>query len=247
MPGEVSVPVRNVSGFHIVRINELRSANQRSSIEQTNVRHILIMPNEIIDDATAQQQLDNALERIEAGELDPHQELVYLETRSRGGEDLLAAFEDGSKLWWDIRPSVRFPTLEMRISDICTRVEDTICIAAIYRCWLRMLYRLRARNQRWREYRSMLLNENRWRAMRYSFDEGLIDLAKGTVVPFEDLLEEPDALVLVFVDRIRQINIEGQHVLGTEARIHRADKGLRDARPDDRTIMEQFVLGLKKG
>ncbi len=66
--GEVSPPVRNVSGFHIVKINELRSANQHSEIEQTNVRHILIIPNEIIDDATARQRLEEAGERIEAGE-----------------------------------------------------------------------------------------------------------------------------------------------------------------------------------
>lgn len=66
--GQVSEPVRNVSGFHIVKINELRSANQHSEIEQTEVRHILIIPNEIIDDATARQRLDEAVERIEAGE-----------------------------------------------------------------------------------------------------------------------------------------------------------------------------------
>ena len=66
--GQVSPPVRNVSGFHIVKINELRSANQHSEIEQTNVRHILIIPNEIIDDATARQRLQEAGERIEAGE-----------------------------------------------------------------------------------------------------------------------------------------------------------------------------------
>ena len=66
--GEVSPPVRNVSGFHIVKINELRSANQHSEIEQTSVRHILIIPNEIIDDATARQRLEEAGERIEAGE-----------------------------------------------------------------------------------------------------------------------------------------------------------------------------------
>ena len=66
--GQVSQPVRNVSGFHIVRINELRSANQHSEIEQTEVRHILIIPNEIIDDATARQRLEEAVERIAAGE-----------------------------------------------------------------------------------------------------------------------------------------------------------------------------------
>ena len=103
--------------------------------------------------------------------------------------------EDGTKLWWDVRPSVRFPTLEMRICDICTRLEDTICIAALYRCWLRMLYRLRLNNQRWRRYEPMLINENRWRAQRYGVDRGLVDFGRGTVVPYLELLEEMLALV----------------------------------------------------
>ena len=98
--------------------------------------------------------------------------------------------EDASKVWWDVRPSIKFPTLEMRICDICTRVEDTICIAAIYRCWLRMLYRLRMKNQRWRLYSKLLIGENRWRAHRYGSDRGLIDFGQGVVVPFADLLEE---------------------------------------------------------
>lgn len=51
--------------------------------------------------------------------------------------------EDATKIWWDIRPSARYPTLEMRISDVCTRLDDALCVAAFYRCWLRMLYRLR--------------------------------------------------------------------------------------------------------
>jgi carboxylate-amine ligase len=58
-----------------------------------------------------------------------------------------------------------------------------------------MLWRLRMRNQRWRLYTPMLIRENRWRAMRYSFDEGLIDLAKGEVVPFDVLLEELLSLI----------------------------------------------------
>ncbi|HLB79864.1 MAG TPA: carboxylate-amine ligase [Dongiaceae bacterium] len=98
--------------------------------------------------------------------------------------------EDGSKLWWDVRPSSRFPTLEMRITDVCTRLDDAICIAAIYRCLLRMLYRLRRANQRWRRYAAMLINENRWRAQRYGLDEGLVDFGKGAIVPYATLLEE---------------------------------------------------------
>ena len=103
--------------------------------------------------------------------------------------------EDSTKLWWDIRPSNRFPTLEMRISDICTRVDDGVCIAALYRCWLRMLYRLRGQNQRWRTYVPLLVNENRWRAQRYGIDKGLVDFGRGEIIPFDELIEEVIELV----------------------------------------------------
>lgn len=103
--------------------------------------------------------------------------------------------EDATKIWWDLRPSARYPTLETRIMDVCTRIDDTVALASLLVCVFRMLYRLRTRNQRWRIYTPMLIRENRWRAMRYSFDEGLIDLAKGAVVPFEDLLDELLSLV----------------------------------------------------
>src|SRR5512145_36322 len=56
--------------------------------------------------------------------------------------------EDASKIWWDLRPSARFPTLEMRITDVCPLLADGITIAALFRCILRMLYRLRRQNQR---------------------------------------------------------------------------------------------------
>lgn len=103
--------------------------------------------------------------------------------------------EDATRIWWDLRPSARYPTLETRVMDVCTRLEDTISLAALLVCVLRMLYRLRISNQRWRLYTPMLIRENRWRAMRYSFDEGLIDLGKGGVVAFETLLDEILSLV----------------------------------------------------
>ena len=103
--------------------------------------------------------------------------------------------EDSTRIWWDLRPSAKFPTLETRIMDVCTRVDDSVSLAALLVCIYRMLYRLRTHNQRWRIYTPMLIRENRWRAMRYSFDEGLIDLAKGVVVPFEQLLDEMLSLV----------------------------------------------------
>jgi carboxylate-amine ligase len=98
--------------------------------------------------------------------------------------------EDGTKIWWDVRPSARYPTLETRIMDVCTQLDDAVCVTAINVCLLRMLYRLRRANQRWRTYARMLLMENRWRAMRYSFDEGLLDLGRGEIVPHGDALGE---------------------------------------------------------
>jgi len=117
--------------------------------------------------------------------------------------------EDASKIWWDLRPSAKFPTLETRIMDVCTNVNHGISLVALNVCLLRMLYRLRRDNQRWRMYSSMLISENRWRAMRYSYHEGMIDFAKGEVVPFNDLLEEligfirEDAEALDCVEEIR--------------------------------------------
>ena len=98
--------------------------------------------------------------------------------------------EDASKIWWDIRPSARFPTLEMRVTDVCSLVEDAVCVAAFYVSILRMLYRLRRANQTWRTYPLFLLAENRWRAQRYGVEGSLFDFGKGELVPFRDLVEE---------------------------------------------------------
>jgi peptidyl-prolyl cis-trans isomerase SurA len=66
--GDVSEPFRSASSFHIVKVNELRSSIQRSEVDQVLLRHILITPNEIIDDQTAKQRLDDAIERLGEGE-----------------------------------------------------------------------------------------------------------------------------------------------------------------------------------
>jgi len=98
--------------------------------------------------------------------------------------------EDATKIWWDIRPSNRFPTLEMRICDVCTDVNDGVAIAALYMCILRMLTRLKSNNQRWREYSNMLIAENRWRAQRYGIEESMIDFGMGQLVPVPELVDE---------------------------------------------------------
>ncbi|WP_374302521.1 carboxylate-amine ligase [Ferrovibrio sp.] len=97
--------------------------------------------------------------------------------------------EDASHVWWAIRPSLRFPTLELRIADSCTHLEDTLCIAAIYRCLVRALRRLPDLNGIWRNHTRLLIEENRWRAQRYGTTEGLIDFNARRVVPFADIIE----------------------------------------------------------
>ncbi len=103
--------------------------------------------------------------------------------------------DDPSKIWWDARPSAKQPTLEMRICDICTRFEDAITIAALYQAILAMLFRLRAGNQRWRQYRPILLEENKWRAQRWGVEGELADFGQVKMVPFADLVEELVALL----------------------------------------------------
>lgn len=117
--------------------------------------------------------------------------------------------EDASKIWWDLRPSARFPTLEMRVTDVCTRLDDAITVAALFACVCRMLYRLRRNNQSWRTYPVFLMEENRWRAQRYGVQGSLLDFGHGALVPYAALLEEilelvaEDAAALGCLDDVR--------------------------------------------
>ncbi len=89
---------------------------------------------------------------------------------------------DGTKFWWDLRPSARFPTLEVRVADVCPLMEDALSIAALYLCFLRMLVRYRRSNLKWRTYPISLIEENMWRAQRYGITGELLDLSKGKLV-----------------------------------------------------------------
>jgi glutamate---cysteine ligase / carboxylate-amine ligase len=117
---------------------------------------------------------------------------VSFEDYRRQIDTLIASglIADSTKIWWDLRPSARHPTLETRIMDCCTSIDDAVCLAALSAATLRMLYRLKRANRSWRVYANVLLAENRWRAMRDSYDEQLLDPARGELVPFTELLEE---------------------------------------------------------
>jgi carboxylate-amine ligase len=107
--------------------------------------------------------------------------------------------DEPTKIWWDIRPNPKYPTLEYRFPDICTRVDEVVCIAALLLGVTAKLIKLRQGNLQWRGYRRNLLAENKWRAVRYGTEGKLIDFGKRTEVPLRalvhELLEEIDDVV----------------------------------------------------
>jgi carboxylate-amine ligase len=97
---------------------------------------------------------------------------------------------DGSKVWFDVRPNHNYPTLEFRICDVCTRVDEAVCVAAIFQALIYKLWKLRRDNLTFRVYPSALLEENKWRAVRYGLDGKLIDFGKQEEKPARDLIRE---------------------------------------------------------
>ncbi len=157
--------------------------------------------------------------------------------------------EDTTKIWWDIRPSARFPTLEARICDVMPIMEHTLTIAALVQSITRMLVELRRRNQRWRIYDRFLIAENRWRAQRYGPREGLLDIGKGAVVPMPELvaelieLLEADAMVLGCLNELR--SAQDILAMGTSAERQRAVYARAcDAGADEAEALREVVRAL---
>lgn len=126
-----------------------------------------------------------------------HDYLEYTETLKASG-----LVKDTSKLWWDVRPSSKFPTLEMRISDACTRLDDSMAVAALYLCLIGYLSDLKRHNQKWRIYSSSLIKENRWRAQRYGLDQGLVDFGQRKVIPWIQLIDDFENLLSPQAERL---------------------------------------------
>ncbi len=173
-------------------------------------------------------------------------------------DSLVAAevIEDGTKIWWDMRPSARFPTLEMRITDICTRMEDALCIAALYQSLLRMLSRMREKNTRWRVYPRVLLEENRWRAEKYGVTDSLIDLGRGRQIPYATLIEEiidlvsEDAEALGCLNEVlhaRTIVAEGNSAQRQRAVFTKVQKDGADAPEALKAVVDMLIEDTKTG
>ena len=121
------------------------------------------------------------------------------------------ALDDGSSLWWAVRPSARFPTLELRVADACTRAQDALAIAAAFRCLVRAHLRRPELGARRSAISRRVIEENRWRAKRYGTGAEFIDEAAGTTCGFATLLDDlldliaPDARALACESDVAQL------------------------------------------
>jgi glutamate---cysteine ligase / carboxylate-amine ligase len=106
--------------------------------------------------------------------------------------------DNAKKVYWDVRPHPVFPTLEFRICDIPTRVDDTIAIAALFQALVAKVNKLLDQNLTFRLHHKMLIEENKWRAVRYGLDGKMIDFGKEKEVPVRELIQE----LLEFVDDV---------------------------------------------
>jgi carboxylate-amine ligase len=133
---------------------------------------------------------------------------------------------DGTKLWWDVRPNWRYPTLEFRICDVCTRVDEAICVAALFQALIARLWKLRRDNLTFRVYPTVLIEENKWRAVRYGLDGKLMDLGKQQELPARDLIRE---FIEWFLDDVLD-------ELGTRPEVEYAFRILEDGSSADRQV-----------
>jgi carboxylate-amine ligase len=110
----------------------------------------------------------------------------------------LNCIDTGKKIWWDVRPHPTYGTLEFRMFDTATRVEEAVAIAALTQAIVVKLHRLYTHNQSWRLYRRALIEENKWRAARYGIEGKLVDFGREAEVPVRELMLE----LMEFIDDV---------------------------------------------
>jgi carboxylate-amine ligase len=154
----------------------------------------------------------------EFGSYDEFENYVELLVRTK-------CIDDGKRIWWDLRPHAFYPTIEFRICDAATRMEETLCIAALVQAICAKLLVLRERNLGFRRYLPQLIQENKWRAMRGGLDARLIDFGTEREVPMRELCEE----LLEFVDDVVD-------VLGSRREVEYLRTLVREGTSADRQI-----------
>src|SRR5260370_23460332 len=100
------------------------------------------------------------------------------------------SIDNGKKIWWDLRAHPSFPTLEFRVCDMPTRLDETICLAALMQAICAKLLKLREGNLGFRKYMPALIAENKWRPIPLELRRNLISFLKQADVTLRDLARE---------------------------------------------------------
>lgn len=133
---------------------------------------------------------------------------------------------NGSKIWWDVRPHHEYPTLEFRVCDVNTRVDEAVCVAAIMQAVVAKMWKLRRDNLTFRVYGSDLIEENKWRAVRWGLGGKMIDFGKQEELPTPTLIRE---LIEWFLDDVLD-------ELGTRAEVEYAFRILEEGSSSQRQL-----------
>jgi glutamate---cysteine ligase / carboxylate-amine ligase len=146
---------------------------------------------------------------------------AFTERMKRAG-----AIRDSRDIWWAMRPAARFPTLELRIADVCTRVEDSVALAALFRCLVAAAIRHPGLGRMRTTHTRRIIDENRWRAKRDGIRAHFIGEASSELRSVAQVLERT---LTVISDAAEELECE--HVLGSLTDIVRrgtsADEQLR--------------------
>lgn len=156
--------------------------------------------------------------------------------------------DNGKKIWWDIRLHPFYPTVEFRVCDMIMTVDEVVCIAALMQCIIAKLSKLHQKNQSFRSYRRILINENKWRAARWGVDAKLIDFGRKEEVAFPTLINE----LLEFIDDVVDelgCRTEVNYVYQMLEQGSGADRQLKvyEDTKDLKKVMEYVVAQTKKG
>ena len=125
--------------------------------------------------------------------------------------------DNAKKIWWDVRVHPFFETVEIRVCDMPTNMNHTVAVVALVQALMLKLYLLRRQNINWRSYSRMLIEENKWRAIRYGIEGKMIDFGKTSEVPMRDLIAE----LIDFVD-------DAAKMLGTQKEVRAVERILRE-------------------
>jgi carboxylate-amine ligase len=150
---------------------------------------------------------------------------------------------DFTKIWWDARPQPGLGTLEIRIADMCSTVDEAVCVAALLQSIAAKLIKWRQQNVQWRIYRSKMIEENKWRAVRYGIDGKLIDFGISEEVPMRILAHQLLDLVDDVLDEIgTRTAVQHIHtILETGTSADRQLATFRQARAEGATTHEALI------